>query len=85
MIEIDIAPAPASAPSSPSVPQGAADDFASALENAGGRDERSPATRSSDGARSDDPGPAHSNTSGWNSRIAVRTQAEKSNVSTTCA
>ena len=55
MIEIDIAPAPASAPSSPSVPQGAADDFASALENAGGRDERSPATRSSDGARSDDP------------------------------
>src|SRR5262245_10747852 len=37
------------------------------------------------GARSDDPGPAQSRTSGWNSRMAVRTQAEKSNVSSTCS
>lgn len=51
MIEIDIAPAPSSASSSSSVPPGAADDFASALEHAGGHDERGPAPRTNDAVR----------------------------------
>ena len=54
MIEIDLAPAPTSSPSSASAPRGAAEDFAAALHEAGGRDGGAPHDRAADAPGRDD-------------------------------
>ena len=54
MIEIDLAPAPTSSPSSASASRGAAEEFASALQEAGGRGDGAPCDRAAEAPGRDD-------------------------------